>query len=75
MKLTYTTGINKEYEASKLAKSIPPTPYILPMAAIARGKNLPPIFGNNTTTYYKPHSLPSSGTGSVVNSRRKSFRT
>jgi hypothetical protein len=75
MKLKYTVVKNKSYEDEQIKKSIPPPAYVLPPAAIARGKSLPPIFGNNATTYYKPHSLAISGVGTVRNSSRKGFRT
>jgi hypothetical protein len=34
-----------------------------------------PLFSNNSQTYYKPHSLATSGVGTVRNSSRKGFRT
>jgi hypothetical protein len=34
-----------------------------------------PLFSNNAQTYYKPHSLATSGVGTVRNSSRKGFRT
>jgi len=45
--------------------------YVLPPVAVKQGAKLPPVFGNNATTFYKPHSLSTSGTGTVVNSRHK----
>ena len=75
MTLKYTVTINPKHEAEKAAKSIPTPEYVLPLLARARGKSLPPIFGNNATIYYKPHSLATSGVGTVRNSSRKGFRT
>jgi len=77
MPLKYTQAnrqYNKEEDARTQAKSIAPPPLALPPDALAKGNMFPPLFGNNATTYYKPHSL-STGVGTVRNSGRKGFRT
>ncbi len=33
------------------------------------------LYTNNAQVYYKPHSLASGGTGTVVNSRHKARKT
>jgi subtilase family serine protease len=38
-------------------------------------KSQQPLYTNNAMVYYKPHSLPSGGIGSVKNSRMKARRT
>lgn len=40
-----------------------------------RPTTMPNLFTNNAQVYYKPHSLPSGGTGTVKNSRHKSRKT
>ena len=65
----------KEVENARIqAKSIAPPPLALPPDALAKGTSFPPLFGNNATTYYKPHSM-STGVGTVRNSGKKGFRT
>lgn len=52
-----------------------PSPIPIPRQTISMRQIVGSLYSNNALVYYKPHSLPSCGTGTVKNSRHKGRKT